>query len=321
MPSRKITASRKLGGICKFLKIKATGWPRLINLEVTKLCNARCNFCPCWEIKDHPQLKDYGEAMAKFKPIVLSLNGGEPLLRKDFTNIVDQVRPHASYLVMITHGQLLTEAKFKELTGHGMDQITISRNYVDETHDRERQLPGLTEHFKNLVPSLTRQGYDNIAFNTVIMDRNIDHIIPLAKQAHEWGANISFSSYSASKNDKEEYRVQENQLSRLREVIDELLDLKKSQGNIMTGEYYLKKIPDYFRDGRVGDCRAGLNFIQMTPDGYIKRCSEMPVTMHWTEYDPDKIEKPNPCDACWLSCRGETETPMTPSRLWELIRH
>ena len=58
MLSRKITTSRKLEGIYKFLKIKATGWPRLINLEVTKLCNAQCDFCPCWEIKDYPQLKD-----------------------------------------------------------------------------------------------------------------------------------------------------------------------------------------------------------------------------------------------------------------------
>jgi MoaA/NifB/PqqE/SkfB family radical SAM enzyme len=321
MLSRQFTASKKLEGIYKYLKIKATGWPRLINLEVTKLCNAQCDFCPCWEIKDYPQLKDYSEVMARFKPIVLSLNGGEPLLRKDFLNIVDQVRPHCTYLTMITHGQLLTEEKAKELCEHGIDQISISRNYMDEEHDRERHLPGLTEHFKKLVPGLTSQGHDNIAFNTVIMDRNIDHIIPLAKQSYEWGAKISFSSYSSYKNDRDEYYVRQEQLSKLQGVIDELLELKQSQGNILTSSYYLKKVPQYFRDGHIDDCKAGLNFIQMTPDGYIKRCSEMPVMMHWTEYDPDKVEQPNPCNICWLSCRGETETPITPSRLWEFIKH
>jgi len=320
MLSKNFSTAKKLEGIYRFLKIKATGWPRLINLEVTKLCNAQCDFCPCWEIKDYPQLKDYREIMAHFKPIVLSLNGGEPLLRKDFIDIVDQVRPYCTYLTMITHGQLLTEEKFKELCEHGLDQISISRNYIDTKHDDERQLPGLTEHFKKLVPSLTRQGYDNVAFNTVIMDRNIDHIIPLAKQAYEWGAKISFSSYSASKNDKEEYRVREVQLARLQDVINELLELKKSQGNIMTSSYYLKKIPEYFREGHMDDCQAGLNFIQMTPDGYIKRCSEMPVMMHWSEYEPSKIPE-NTCTICWLSCRGETETPITPSRLWEFVKH
>ncbi len=320
MLSKNFTTSKKIEGLYKFLKIKTTGMPRLINLEVTKLCNAQCDFCPCWEIKDYPQLKDYSAVMAKFKPIVLSLNGGEPLLRKDFLQIVDQVRPHCTYLTMITHGQLLTEEKFKELCEHGLDQISISRNYIDEQHDEERHLTGLTQHFKNLIPNLARQGFDNIAFNTVIMDRNLEHIIPLAKQSHEWGVKISFSSYSTYKNDKEAYRIRENQLARLEEVIDQLLELKKTQGNIMTSSYYLKMVPKFFREGHVDDCKAGLNFIQMTPDGYIKRCSEMPVMMHWTEYHPDKVE-PNPCNICWLSCRGETETPMTPGRLWEFLKH
>lgn len=320
MLSKNITTAKKVEGIYRFLKIKAENWPRLINLEVTKLCNAQCDFCPCWEIKDYPQLKDYGPIFEKFKPIVVSLNGGEPLLRKDFVQIIDQVRPHCTYMTMITHGQLLTEDKFKEICDHGMDQVTISRNYIDEQHDQERHLPGLTKHFQTLVPHLTKQGFDNISFNTVIMDKNIDHIIPLAKQAYEWGAKISFSSYSAYKNDKEEYRVQDEKLAKLEDVIGQLLELRAKQGNIMTSEYYLKRVPEFFRKGHMEDCRAGLNFIQMTPDGYIKRCSEMPVMMHWSEYHPDKVAK-NECDICWLSCRGETETPMTPSRIWEFIKH
>ncbi len=321
MLSKQLTAQDKAGAVYNFLRGKVRGLPRLINLEVTKLCNAQCDFCPCWEIKDYPQLKDYSEIMAFFKPLVLSLNGGEPLLRKDFMNIVDQVRPHTTYLTVITHGQLLTEEKAIEIWDHGVNQLSISRNYRDEAHDQERHLPGLTKHFKKLVPSLARKGLDFVAFNTVIMEKNLDHIVPLAKQAHEWGAKISFSSYSAAKNDRSQYNVRSDQLSQLEEIINELLELKRIQGNILTSEFYLRKVPEYFRDGVVEDCRAGLNFIQMTPDGYIKRCSEMPVMMHWSEYAQSKIEQPNPCNICWLSCRGETESPINLSRVWELMKH
>ncbi|MBI1908887.1 MAG: radical SAM protein [Deltaproteobacteria bacterium] len=321
MLSRRLTTAKKLSGAFQYLRVKTGGWPKLINLEVTKLCNAKCDFCPCWTIKDYPQLDDYSEIMARFRPTVLSLNGGEPLLRKDILKIVDQVRPHCTYLMMITHGQLLTEEKFKALTDHGVNQLSVSLNYIGEEHDQERQLKGLYRHFSELLPKLTRQGYDNIAFNTVIMDRNLEHILPIAKKSHEWGVKVSFSSYSALKNDKGEYAVRQDQLNRLEEVIGQLLLLKKTQGNILTSDYYLKKVPEYFRNGKMEDCRAGLNFIQMTPDGYIKRCSEMPVVCHWTEYDADRIENPNPCDVCWLSCRGETETPLTPSRIWEFLKH
>lgn len=46
----------------------------------------------------------------------------------------------------------------------------------------------------------------------------------------------------------------------------------------------------------------------------------MSVMMHWSEYEPEEVPE-NPCDICRLSCRGETETPITPSRLWEIIKH
>ncbi|MDO8644510.1 MAG: radical SAM protein [bacterium] len=321
MLSRQFTTARKLDAVKKFVRVKAAGWPKLMNLEVTKLCNAKCDFCPCWTIKGYPQLDDFGPLVKKFRPIALSLNGGEPLLRKDFVDIVDQVRPYCSFLMMITHGQLLTENKFKELVDHGIDQVTVSCNYTGEEHDEERQIKGLTKHFASLFPKLTKQGYDNLGFNTVIMDRNLDHIIPLAKRAHEWGMKISFSSYTALKNNKEDYRVREDQLKKLDDVVGELLTLRKTQGNILTSEYYLKKVPEYFRKGKIEDCQAGKNFVQVTPDGYIKRCSEMPVMCHWTEYEPAKVETPNPCDVCWLSCRGETETPITLSRVWEYIKH
>lgn len=321
MLSRQLGAAGKVQGMYRFLEIKAfKKRPRLINLEVTKYCNAQCDFCPCWTIKGYPQLDDFSPIIKKFRPIVLSLNGGEPLLRKDILEIIESVRPYCTYLTMITHGQLLTEEKCKALWDRGLDQLSISLNYDSELHDEERKIPGLYKHFSELVPKLTSQGFDNLAFNTVIMEQNMDHIIPLAHRAREWGAKISFSSYSSLKNDKDEYHVREERLSRLQEVIDELIVLKKKYGHILTANYYLKRIPEYFRNGSMDNCQAGLNFVQITPDGMVKRCSEMEPFCHWTEYNSEELEKPNPCTDCWLACRGETETPITPARLWEFIQ-
>ncbi len=321
MLSSQFNAASKVKGIYRYVGMKSFAKrPKLINLEVTKYCNAQCDFCPCWTIKGYPQLKDFSPIIKKFRPIVLSLNGGEPMLRKDIFDIVESVRPYCIYLTMITHGQLLTEDKAKALWERGLDQLSISLNYDSELHDKERKLPGLHKHFSELVPKLTSQGYDNIAFNSVIMEQNLEHIIPLAHRAREWGAKISFSSYSALKNDKEQYHVREERLKRLSEIIDELIEIKHKYGHIMTADYYLKRIPEYFRVGTMDGCQAGLNFIQITPDGMVKRCSEMEPFCHWTEYDHGEVERPNPCNDCWLACRGETETPITPSRLLEFIQ-
>ena len=318
--TRRMPLRRKLQGLYRFMDIKVRGpWPRLINLEVTKYCNAQCDFCPCWTIKGYPQLKDYSPIIKKFRPIVLSLNGGEPLLRKDIFDIVESVRPYCTFMTMISHGQLLTEEKFKDLVARGLDQMMLSLNYNGKRHDEERKIPGLYQHFSELVPSLTGQGFDNIAFNTVIMEQNLEEILPLARQALAWGAKISFSSYSELKNAKEDYRVRHERLDRLSEIINELIAMKHRHGHILSSEFYLRSIPEYFRRGTMDDCRAGLNFIQITPDGLVKRCSEMEPFCDWTEYDPAELESPNPCNVCWLSCRGETESPIDLGRVWEYI--
>lgn len=321
MLSRQFKLNRKIKGMYRYLGMKtAFKRPRLINLEVTKYCNAQCDFCPCWTIKGYPELKDFSPIIKKFRPIILSLNGGEPLLRKDIYDIVESSRPHCVYLTMITHGQLLTEKKAIGLWERGLDQLSLSLNYNGRLHDEERKIPGLFKHFSELVPKLSAQGYDNITFNTFIMEQNLEDIIPLTHRAREWGAKISFSTYSALKNSRKDYHVSEERLSRLREVIDEIIYLRKKYGHVLTAEYYLKRIPEYFEKGYIDDCQAGLNFIQITPDGMVKRCSEMDEMCHWTEYDPSEIERPNPCSSCWLACRGETETPLTPGRLWEFVK-
>jgi MoaA/NifB/PqqE/SkfB family radical SAM enzyme len=321
MLSKNFTVANKIDGLKKWARVQTQGWPKLINLEVTKLCNAKCDFCPCWTIKGYPELKDYGPIMERFKPIVLSVNGGEPLLRKDIMEIMEQVRPHCTFLGFITHGQLLTEEKFKALTDRGVNQVSVSLNYLNDKHDKERQIEGLYKHLSTTLPAIAKKGYDNIAFNTVIMEQNLDQIIPIIKQAHKWGIKVGLSSYSELKNIKEQYKVREDQLGKLQEVVDEVLHLRKTLGNVMTSEYYIERIPEYFKNNKMPDCQAGKSFVQMTPDGYVKRCSEMPVMAHWTEYEPHKVETPNPCDCCWLACRGETESPITMKRAWEYISH
>ncbi len=47
-----------VGGI-KFFKYLLTGGLFNINLEVTKRCNAQCDFCDYWKESSPPEIKDY----------------------------------------------------------------------------------------------------------------------------------------------------------------------------------------------------------------------------------------------------------------------
>ena len=128
----------KLRAMGKFLVGKAQGRPLSVSIEVTKRCNARCDFCDYWKITDRDDMADFTEVVKRFNPLVVVLTGGEPMLRRDIASIVRSIRdvPGFRYITVLTHGGFLNEDKIKELVAAGANQINISMNYPDARQDK-----------------------------------------------------------------------------------------------------------------------------------------------------------------------------------------
>ena len=319
MLTRKMTPARKFRAVLKYIKVRVQRRPVLVNLEVTKFCNAGCDFCDYWQTKKSPKLDDYVETVRKINPIMVSLTGGEPMLRKDLPKVIQNLRDSFGFLYigMVTHGQLLTLEKAKGLWDAGLDQLSISMNYLGPKHDEERGLPGLFDHLSKLIPRLGEVGVDNVVLNTVIKDDNLDYIPKIILQAQEWGARVSLSCYTSLKNGNETHMVRSERMQKLVETVQEIKALKRLCGNVVSSDYYLSMVPKYFEQGYMEGCKAGKSFIQVTPDGHLKLCPEMPVFAHYSQYERQKGDVA--CTKCWYSCRGESQAPMTPKRLWELV--
>lgn len=293
--------------------------PLLVNLELTKRCNARCTFCACWKVGTSDELDDYSPIIKMLRPVVVSVSGGEPLLRKNYAGLLKGLRPHCHFLSFITNGVLLGEESAWKLVDAGVNQISVSLDYLGARHDEERHIKGLYEHISKTVPALTKQGY-KIALNTIIMESNLDEILQIAHRAAEWGATISFSAYCSLKRNDANGMVKNSRQEKLEEVVEEIKRLKKKTGHVKNSNHYLKILPSYFRNGGVPNCKAGYRWLQVTPDGYIQQCSEMPRLCHYTEFSR-KLLTPVTCSKCWYTCRGEAEAKqLAPSRLIELIK-
>jgi len=91
MPRRLTRVEMAIGGY-KFFKYITQGGLLNINLEVTKRCNARCNFCDYWKEGTSSELQDYVPVVRKLKPLSVSLTGGEPLLRQDLAQVIASLR-------------------------------------------------------------------------------------------------------------------------------------------------------------------------------------------------------------------------------------
>jgi MoaA/NifB/PqqE/SkfB family radical SAM enzyme len=319
MPRKLSLAEMALGG-CRFFKYLVFGGLVNINLEVTKRCNARCDFCDYWR-QDHPEeLADYTPLVKKLRPLAVSLTGGEPLLRTDLAEIIASLRRNFGFLVigLVTNGLLLTPERGRELWQAGLSELSISLDYLDERHDRDRGLPGLARHILDVAPALTAAGIE-VIFNVVIKKGNYREIPAILERAGALGAKVSLSAYNPWRIHNDRHMLTAADLPELRRVLAAVKALKGRLGNIATGDYYLDRIPEFFQNRGIPGCTAGLNWLQVTPDGLLKRCSDQPVAGHFSQWRPG-LFAPTDCERCWYSCRGAAQEPWTLGRFVEMSR-
>jgi MoaA/NifB/PqqE/SkfB family radical SAM enzyme len=319
MVIRRLTLRQKTRATAKYVANRLQGRPMLVSIEMTKHCNAGCDFCDDWQTRTSPRLGDVVDMVRRLNPMVLSLTGGEPLIERRLPQIIRDVKASQSfiYVYVVTNGSLLTEARAAELFAAGLDQLSVSLNYLDERQDAERKLPGLWAHLAALLPKLAGKGHTVVA-NTVIMRENLDQALPIARQTLEWGAKVSYSCYTAFKNGNRAHGLAPGEVEALRRVVGDLVEHKNRHGNITNSRFYLERIVPYFTapDG-IPNCAAGRRFVQLTPDGQVRQCADFAPFVPYAEY---RGMEPTSCTRCWYACRGESEASLTVERVFELMR-
>jgi MoaA/NifB/PqqE/SkfB family radical SAM enzyme len=320
--TQKISFKELMQGSWKFLLMKSGKTLFGVNLEVTRRCNLSCDSCDFWREKgEENRLDDYAPIIRHLNPLQLSITGGEPLLRKDLDKIIDSIRSNTTFVYMnlITNGWLLTVDRALSLWRAGLNQLTVSLDFPDERHGVHRGASELWPHLKELLPKLANTEIDNLCLNTVIMKENAENLIDIAKLAKAWGYKVSFSTYNPHKSNNPDHLISKDQLFRLDHTIDTLIQWKRRHRNINNSDFYLKQVSRYFREGSVSGCMAGRKWVQVIPDGRVRRCSDKEILGDGLDFKPRRIPM-TACTNCWYACRGESEAPLGIKRIIELNR-
>jgi len=306
----------------KYAWLTARHRPVLVHFEVTLRCNAGCGFCDYWKTDPSAratELKSFADAARYFNPMLVTFTGGEPTLRRDLECLIAEVDRAISfkYVTLITHGAMLSGDRAQSLWDAGVNQFNISLDYLDERHDRARGIPGLSARILEAIPAMRQRGIDNIRFNTVIKNDNLDQILPIVVRAEELGVGVNFSLYTDSKNGNRSFLIDDAQLAQLTDIIRQLMAFKRRRRGVITNsDHYLAQIPRYVRGELREPCRSGIRTIHIDPMGYVKRCPDFPTDFHWREF---RTYKPIDCNACFYACRGEAQAPLRLSRLRDVM--
>jgi MoaA/NifB/PqqE/SkfB family radical SAM enzyme len=307
--------------LAKYAWLTARRMPVLVHFEVTHRCNARCGFCDFW--KTDPSARDqelasYADAARFFNPMLVTFTGGEPLLRRDLETLVSAVARavRLKYIIVLTHGGMLTVERARSLRTAGVNQFNISLDYLDGRHDQARGIPGLTRKILASVQGMRADGIDGIRFNTVLKRDNLDQIMPIVRTAVELGCGVNLSVYTDSKNGNRDHLIGPRSVE-IDTLVAELLDFKRRRRGVITNsDYYLEQLPRYVRGEMTEPCRSGIRTVHLNPGGHVKRCPDFPTDFHWRDFRRyDAIA----CNACYYACRGEAQAPLRFSRVADVF--
>jgi len=296
------------GGIRSYI----TNRPIVVSYEVTLSCNCNCHHCDLGGvIEGEKQItpEEYRDLTQRLKPLAAQLSGGEPLLRKDIVAIVKAIKQGGvRYAILVTNGVLLNESNYLQLREAGVNQFSISLDFPDERHDEFRRRPGLYKRLDQTLPRLAKLGFRDIILNTAITKANLREILLLAKKADEWGVDISYSAYTALRTGSKDYCLNNGEdLEILRQAIDELIILKKQGTPLVNPELTLQDTLKFFEQGYMPNCKAGMRFLVVMPDGSLVPCS-----LHRTKYATrkemvEKFSRTNRCSSCYVAIRSYSE--------------
>ncbi|OIP28129.1 MAG: hypothetical protein COW22_05480 [Chloroflexi bacterium CG15_BIG_FIL_POST_REV_8_21_14_020_46_15] len=287
--------------------------PLVVSYEVTLSCNCNCRHCELGGIiKNEKQLQpdDYSKLAQLLKPPVVQISGGEPLLRKDIVAISRAIKQSDGlpYLILVTNGVLLNESNYLQLYEAGVNQFSVSLDFPDERHDDFRRHRGLYKHLEQTLPQLAKFGYRDIILNTAITRANLRDILSLAQKARDWNISISYSAYTALRTGNEDYCINsEEDLKVLRQTISGLIELKKQTNHVINSKAILLDTLRYFEQGYMPNCKAGIRFFVVMPDGGFVSCSHCGNTYSTQKEMIENFSQMNQCSACYDAIRAYSE--------------
>ncbi|MGB8644906.1 MAG: radical SAM protein [Anaerolineae bacterium] len=176
--------------------------PSMVTFIVTWRCNLRCFMCDVWKKTDHDDMTPE-EAKAIFKQMPkldsLRLTGGEPFLRRDFHELVENILSVSEPTVLhITTAGVMYERiiEFVKAFGSPRLHLKVSIDAVGDRHDEIRGYRGLYNKSLRTLRTLSemRSQYGfYLGVNQTLTDRNWDHIEPLREAMAELGIPVHYA--------------------------------------------------------------------------------------------------------------------------------
>jgi AdoMet-dependent heme synthase len=250
--------------------------PMSVQIDITYRCNERCVHCYL-DHEDHgemttAEIKHLLDDLADAGVFILTLSGGEILMRKDFFEILEHARRLTFCVKLKTNAVMIREREAARIRDLGVESVQVSiYSHRPEIHDAITLVPGSLKRSVDAIRFLKSQGLKVIIAN-VLMTENMQDYPGVRALAAELGVECTLDP-----------------------TVTPMMDGNRSTLKLAVGENTLRQV---FRDqALVGDadefcmlppkpgeddmmampCSAGHTAAYVSPYGDVYPCVQFPL--------------------------------------------
>ncbi len=331
-----VVATRQLGIAPRYLPV--------VLMFITDQCNLRCSMCGVCEL-EHARSAgkelSTGEwfsvidAAQRLGTMLVSISGGEPLLRADLCDLVRHARSRDMGVHLCTNGTLMTTELARRLHDSGVSVVSVS---LDSPHAAAHERLRGKDTFAPAVEAirLLREFAPDtrVGINCLITRQNCKTMAEMVEFAESLGVHqIKFAP------------VHTNLLHRLKHI-EEYGDLLFAPGDLSeleaqvkllgracaksrlltTSPAFFEGIVDLYGTPRSFRCHAGWAAVAVGPTGSVAPCADMDGVLSVRQLPLDEIWRSrefhqqrkcvqNCKSACWDTTNTELSLRLRPSAL------
>ncbi|MBK5241008.1 radical SAM protein [Clostridium sp.] len=176
---------------------------------ITYRCNAHCNMCDCYKDPTKQSEEITLEDIKKLPEMAFTnITGGEPFIRTDISEIVEELYKKSDRIVISTNGYFTDRIidlckKFPKIG------IRISIEGLQKTNDTIRGIPNGFERANTGLNTLVEMSHPDVGFGMTVQDMNCEDLVPL----YELSNNLGMEFATATLHNSFYFRKTDNKIS------------------------------------------------------------------------------------------------------------
>lgn len=268
--------------------------PLYVQFAVSNRCNLRCRMCNALPSRSNEkelslsEIERLSTILKRLNVAILVLTGGEPLIRKDLSEIVRIFSGKGLEVRLQTNGILANERRLLELKEAGLSGITISLDSLDsKKQDNINSNSGTWDKMVNTIAAISKIFLPQnsiCGINTVVSRLNIEEIPGIIKFASKIGFYSSLIPVHLAET-KQDFIVRSKDKSFgfrkddhaiIDRIYAQVVEMKKKGFNIYNSFRFLKESSDFLKYRKMHwRCDSPYLYFAISPEGNFLPCVDI----------------------------------------------